>query len=64
MAWWLNLQGIEDMGAIDPDVQILLDALEARISALEAAPPSNVTTITEIVHTHDDGTVSTFPKAP
>ena len=34
MAWWLNL-GVNEM-AIDPDVQVLLDALEARIAVLEA----------------------------
>lgn len=34
MAWWQNL-GVSEM-AIDPDVQVLLDVLEARIAVLEA----------------------------
>ena len=38
MAWWQNL-GVSDM-AIDPDVQVLLDALEARIAGLEQRPQS------------------------
>ncbi len=50
--------------AIDPDVQVLLDAMQAEIDALKAQPPGSGRQAIKQVITYDDNTQEVWEITP